>query len=72
MECPRAFHGADNVVTALNDYSGDVADARDVTQQLVFGCEESLVEEVVDLNAREGEGELDAGVTVGVLDDGGV
>ena len=58
MERPRAFHGADNVVTALNNYSGEVADARDVTQELVFGFEEALIEEVVDLNAREGQGEF--------------
>ena len=55
---PRAFHGADDVVTALHDYPGDAADARGIAQQLVVGFEETFVDEVVRLNAREGEGEL--------------
>ena len=58
VERPRALHGADDVVTALHDHPGDVADARGVAQQLVIGFEETLVDEVVDLNAREGEGEF--------------
>src|ERR1017187_327204 len=57
VERPRAFHGANDIVTALHDDSGDMADARDVAQQLVVGFEEGMVEEVVDLNAREGESE---------------
>ena len=30
VEGPGAFHGANDVVTALHDHSGDVADARGV------------------------------------------
>jgi hypothetical protein len=52
---PRTPKGGDNIVTSLHDYPVHVADARDVAQQLVFGFEEALVEEVVDLNARNGQ-----------------
>ena len=41
VERPGAFHGADDVVTALHDDTGNVADARGVAQQLVVGFEES-------------------------------
>ena len=58
VERPGAFHGTDDVVTALHDYPGDASDPRGIGQQLVVGFEKTLVEEVVGLNAREGEGEL--------------
>src|SRR5712692_7508379 len=45
-EPPRAFHGADNIVTALHDHPGDVADARGVAQQLVVGFEKTVMDEV--------------------------
>ena len=35
-----------------------MADARSIAQQLIVGFEKTLVNEVVGLNAREGEGEL--------------
>src|ERR1035438_9398696 len=58
MERPRALHGADHVVTALHDHPGNVADTRGVAEQLVIGFQETPIDEIVDLNAREGEGEF--------------
>ena len=58
VQRPRAFHGADDIVTALHDNTGDAADARGIAQQLVVGLEKTLVEEVMRLYAREGQREL--------------
>ena len=58
VEGPGAFHGADDVVAALHDHAGDVADARGVTQQVIVGFEKAFVEKIVDFDAGEGEGEL--------------
>ena len=54
VQCPRAFHGADNIVTALHDDTGDVANARCVAKQLIVGFKKALIGEVVSLNTREG------------------
>ena len=54
VERPGAFHGANNVVAALHDYAGDVADAGGVAQQLVVGFEKSFVDEIVGFDAGEG------------------
>ena len=54
---PRALHGTDNVVSALYDNPGDMADARGAAQQLVVRLKKTLVEEIVDFNASEGERE---------------
>src|ERR1035438_2851175 len=58
VERPRGLHGTNDVVTTLYDHPGDVTDARGVAQQLVIGFEETFVDEVVSLNASEGQGEL--------------
>mmetsp|Transcript_116031 Transcript_116031/g.323179 ORF Transcript_116031/g.323179 Transcript_116031/m.323179 type:complete len:214 (+) Transcript_116031:260-901(+) len=58
VEIPGAAGRADDVVAALHDDGGDVSDAVHVPQQLVFGLEPAAVEEVVVLDASEGQCEL--------------
>jgi hypothetical protein len=55
---PGAFHGADDIVTALHNGSRDVANPRGVAEQFVVRFQKTLVGQVVGLNTREGEGEL--------------
>src|SRR5262249_32070211 len=57
VEIPRRPGGATDVVAALNDHAGDVAQAMRVVDQLALG-EKSLVREVVVLDARERQREL--------------
>src|SRR5690349_1066369 len=54
VQIPRRPRRARNVVAALHDDTGNVAQAMRVADQLTFG-EESLVREVVVLDAREGQ-----------------
>jgi hypothetical protein len=58
VQRPGAFHGADHIVTALHDDTGDVANPRGVAEQLVVRFQKALVGKVVGLNTREGESEL--------------
>ena len=56
VQVPGALHRADDVVAALHDRRGQVADARHVVEQLRRGAQEAAVDEVVALDAREGVG----------------
>ncbi len=53
VQVPGGRHGAHDVVPALDDDAGDVADAVHVPQQLVIGVEEPTVHEVVALGEEE-------------------
>jgi len=66
---PRAFRGADDVITALYDYSGDAAVARCIAQQLIIDFDEALIEEAVGLNPCKGEGKL---ILLVVAGEGGI
>ena len=55
MQVPGAFHGTDNVVAALDDHSGDMANALRVAQELVVGFEKALMEKIMGLDAGEGQ-----------------
>src|SRR5205085_7135770 len=54
MQVPGTRHRTDDVVTALNDHPGNVADLPNVLDQIIVGRKETVVHEVVALNAREG------------------
>ncbi len=43
VQRPRAFHGADDIVTALHDHPGNVANPRGVAEQLVVGFKKPLL-----------------------------
>ena len=58
VERPRTFHRADHIVTPLYDHSGDLPDSRSVAEQLVVGFQETFIDKVVGLDARESEGKL--------------
>ena len=57
VEIPRRPGGATDVVAALHDHAGDVAQAMRVVDQLALS-EKSLVREVVVFDARERQREL--------------
>lgn len=57
VKIPRALHGTDDVVATLHYDCGDVPDAVDVVEELSVGAEESAVDEIVALDAREGIGD---------------
>src|SRR5262249_1865307 len=61
MQIPRALDRADHVVAALHDHGGDVANARDLVDELILTLEKAAVHEVVTFDAREREAELVAG-----------
>ena len=44
MQRPGALHRADDIVSALHDHPGNLADPRGVAQQLVVGFKETFVE----------------------------
>src|SRR5438046_5672578 len=54
MQVPRARHRTDDIVAPLNDHTGDVANLADVLDQIILSREETVVHEVVTLDAREG------------------
>ena len=53
MQLPRGLHGTHDVVTSLHDDGGDVADAVDIVQELIFAAQEAAVDEIVTLDTRE-------------------
>src|SRR6185437_5002092 len=53
MQLPRGLHGTHDVVSALHDDRGDVADAVDLLDELVVRAQEAAVDEVVTFDARE-------------------
>src|SRR5450432_4601000 len=55
---PGALQRTHDIVAALDDYRRNVAQARDVIQQLVLVRKKATVHEVVTLDTREGETEL--------------
>src|SRR3984957_9654308 len=65
VECPRAFHGANNIVTALHNDPGDVLNPRGAAEQLIVRFKKALVDKVVGLNTRERQGELILQVVAG-------
>src|SRR5882724_1962509 len=54
MQVPGARHRADDVVTALDDHAGNVANLSDILDQIIVGRKEAVVHEVVTLDAGEG------------------
>src|SRR5437762_236673 len=54
MQVPGTRHRTDNVVTALNDDAGDVANLSDVLDQIIVRGKKAVIHEVVTLNAGEG------------------
>src|SRR5206468_4420768 len=58
MELPRRDHRAHDVVAALDDHGGDLADPADLVEELVGVAEKRAVHEVVALDPREGVREL--------------
>src|ERR1700733_2597885 len=57
VERPRRLHRADDVVAPLHDRRGDLADLVDAGEELA-PFQPRAVDEVVALDAREGEREL--------------
>jgi hypothetical protein len=57
VKVPRALDGTYDVVTTLHYDRRDVADAWDIVEKLGVGAEESTVDEVVALDARESIGD---------------
>ena len=53
VQVPRAARRTDDVVAPLNDDSGNVADSIYVVEKLVLSLHESVVHEIVTLDARE-------------------
>jgi len=53
VQVPGRGGGANDIVTTLNNGGGDVTDLVNVLQNVGIGLEETLVEEVVALNAGE-------------------
>src|SRR5207237_6204812 len=69
MQLPGAPRRAHYVIAALHDQRRDVADAADFLDELVLRAEESAVDEIVTLDAREGCGVgvlLEAGDVLGI------
>ncbi len=56
VQGPGSFHGGHHVVAALNDHAGNVSEPGSVSQQLVIPVKETLVDEVVALDAGKGQG----------------
>ena len=56
MQLPRCDGRAHNIVTSLGNNGWDIADLIDVTQKLPF-LKEPMIDEIVVLDACEGEGE---------------
>src|SRR3546814_8586813 len=54
MHIPGRAHRTDHVVATLDDHRRPVAHRGDVGEQLVVAFEETLVREIVTLDAREG------------------
>src|SRR6185437_681760 len=53
MQLPCGLHGTHDVITALYDDRGNVADAMDIVDELIVGAQEAAVDEVVTFDARE-------------------
>ena len=64
VQVPGVGQRAHHVVAAMHDHPGDVGDAVRVAQQLVLDLEEAAVDEVVVLDAGEGQRELRVFVAV--------
>jgi hypothetical protein len=56
VQVPGRGSGANNIVTTLDNGGRDVTDLVHVLQNMGIGLEETLVEEVVALNASKGKG----------------
>ncbi len=58
MQIPGAGRGAHDVVAPLHDGRRNVADARDIVEQLRFAAQKAAIDEVMRFDSRNGEGEL--------------
>ena len=73
VEFPGRAHGADEVIAPLDDDAGNAGEALGIPQELCW-LQEGLVDEVMTLDARQGEGKVGAGelmLQVGVFQQGG-
>src|ERR1051325_2728834 len=57
MQIPGAADWTNNIISSLNNYSGNVPDRINVFNQIVIAVKESAVGEVMTLNACKGKGE---------------
>ena len=62
MQVPGGDGGCADVVAALDDHARNLLQLVGVTQQLVVGVEETGIDEIMVLDAREGEREMLIGV----------
>src|SRR5215471_20631205 len=53
VEVPGTIHGADHIITTLNNYTGNVTNLRDVLNQIILGGEETVVHEIVTFDPRK-------------------
>src|SRR5437764_8547528 len=54
MQVPCARHRTDYIVAPLDNHAGDLANLADDLDQIILSREETVVHEVVTLDAREG------------------
>lgn len=67
MQIPCGSQRADHIVAALHDHCRDMPNPADVAQQLVVLLQEAGIDEVMALDAREGEREIIRGTGVDML-----
>ena len=55
---PGALHGANYIITPLDDNARNVTNLVNIAQKLIIRIEESVVNEVVDLDPGKGQGKF--------------
>src|ERR1044072_4519200 len=58
MQVPRVQYRANNIVTTVDDHRRNMTNAIDVFDQVVVCLEEAVVDEIMTLDPREGDGHL--------------